>query len=343
MQLGVWTPLPHTMPPPDLMPDLKVYGSGAPDDDTYLHFAIDVIQRADEFGFDVTLVAERFMGPDLEAWVLASTLAAKTSNITIMPAVHPGIMNPQIVAKMGSTLDRVSGGRAAINIVNGWWEKEFQNFSNGQWLTDQDARYRRMDEFLHVLHRLWTEDAVSHEGEFYTLDGAEMPPHPAPGTPRIFGASSSEPGRRAMAEYGHLWFLGPSGQTSTLREYDANLLRELEFVSRETAAMKASAAEFGRSILCGSAAMVVLGDTEAEALAKVDVLEQYATRGFLEAVSVGGAAIYGTPAHVADRIRALSDAGLDLLMLKFAPMRDGLEQFGTKVMPLIDDLTGKNR
>jgi FMNH2-dependent dimethyl sulfone monooxygenase len=329
------------MPPPDLLPDLRTYGSGAPDDDTYLHFALDVVRRADEFGFDVTLVAERFMGPDLEAWVLASTLAANTSNITIMPAVHPGILNPQIVAKMASTLDRVSGGRAAINIVNGWWEQEFQNFSNGQWLADRDARYRRMDEFLHVLHRLWTEDSVTHEGEFYSTDGLEMPPKPPADTPLIFGASSSVPGRRAMAQYGHVWFLGPSGQTSTLREYDANIARELDFVSRETTAMRASAAEFGRTIRCGSAAMVVVGDTEAEALATVDVLEQYATRGFLEAVSVGGAAIYGTPQQVADRIHALSEAGIDLLMLKFAPMRQGLEQFGTKVMPLIRDLTAR--
>ena len=51
-----------------------------------------------------------------------------------MPAIHPGIVTPQMVAKMGATLDRISGGRLAINIVNGWWEEEFNLFGNGTWL-----------------------------------------------------------------------------------------------------------------------------------------------------------------------------------------------------------------
>ena len=65
-----------------------------------------------------------------------------------MPAVHPGIVTPQVVAKMGASLDRISGGRFAINIVNGWFQQEFELFSNGAWIDASDARYRRMDEFV---------------------------------------------------------------------------------------------------------------------------------------------------------------------------------------------------
>ena len=65
--------------------------------------AYDVVRRADELGFDTTLIAERFLGPDLSAWVLASALAMVTKRIELMVAVHPGMVTPQVVAKMAST------------------------------------------------------------------------------------------------------------------------------------------------------------------------------------------------------------------------------------------------
>ena len=77
-----------------------------------------------------------------------------------MPAVHPGIVTPQMVAKMGASLDRISGGRCAINIVNGWWKDEFNLFGNGTWLEREDDRYRRMDEYLQVMKGLWTAGRV---------------------------------------------------------------------------------------------------------------------------------------------------------------------------------------
>ncbi|WP_426326157.1 LLM class flavin-dependent oxidoreductase [Microbacterium sp. E-13] len=335
MRFGVWTPLPHTVPKPDLIPDMKVYGPGGADDGTYLDFAVDVIGRADEFGFDVTLVAERFMGPDLESWILATTLAARTSRITIMPAVHPGVMPPQVVAKLAMSLDRVSGGRAAINVVNGWWEDELQNYSNGQWLTDPEGRYRRMGEYMEVLHLLWSGEPATFQGEYFQFTDTVLPMSPISAPPQIFGASSHDVGREAMATFGDVWFLGPSGRATTLRAYDADFDADLEYIRTETAAMKAAAESKGRSIQCGMAVMVVIGDTESEALEIVDTLDDFAARGFLEAVSVGGAAIFGTPERVVNRIEALSDAGVDLLMIKFAPMRNGLERFGTLVMPLL--------
>src|SRR6185503_19393757 len=171
MQFGIWTPLPHTIRPEARM-DAAVaeIKSDAPldgrPDDTF-GFACDVVRRADELGFDTTLIAERYLGPDLSAWVLASALAMVTKRIELMVAVHPGMVTPQVVAKMGASLDRISGGRFAINIVNGWWKQEFDLFSNGGWISDPDRRYPRMREFIEVIKGLWTEPAFSFKGEFY--------------------------------------------------------------------------------------------------------------------------------------------------------------------------------
>ena len=97
-----------------------------------------------------------------------------------MPAVHPGIVTPQVVAKMAATLDRISGGRCAINMVNGWWKDEFNLFGNGTWLEREDARYRRMDEFLQVMKGLWTQDEYSLHGEFYRVEAGSVPTKPLP-------------------------------------------------------------------------------------------------------------------------------------------------------------------
>ena len=96
-----WTrPSPRSNPAPARRPDRRTF-----------EFACDVVRRADELGFDTTLIAERFLGPDLSAWVLASALAMVTKRIELMVAVHPGMVTPQVVAKMASSLDRISGGR----------------------------------------------------------------------------------------------------------------------------------------------------------------------------------------------------------------------------------------
>ena len=154
MQFGIWTPLPHTIRPEPEMDRavtlLKAGEHGAGGQDEAFQFACDVIRRADELGFDTTLIAQRYLGPDLDAWVLATALAMVTKRIELMVAVHPGMITPQVVAKMGSSLDRISGGRFSINIVNGWWQEEFDLFSNGTWIGDAE-RYPRMGEFIQVL------------------------------------------------------------------------------------------------------------------------------------------------------------------------------------------------
>ncbi|MEA2970451.1 MAG: dimethylsulfone monooxygenase, partial [Alphaproteobacteria bacterium] len=93
MQFGIWTPLPHTIrPEPEMdraVARLKAGEHGAGGRDEAFKFACDVIRRADELGFDTTLIAQRYLGPDLDAWVLATALAMVTSRIELMVAVHP--------------------------------------------------------------------------------------------------------------------------------------------------------------------------------------------------------------------------------------------------------------
>ncbi len=191
-------------------------GDGSPDKS--FQFALDVVSRGEALGFDITLIAERLLGPDLESWMLTAALAARTKTIQIMPAVYPGMVTPQLTAKMGATLDRITGGRFVINVVNGWNQKEFELFSNGAWIASSDARYSRMDEFVRVLKGLWSEDHFTFDGEFYRADDATLPmkpvrvPHPP-----IYTASRTDSGKDVIAEHCDLWFVNYTADYRLLR------------------------------------------------------------------------------------------------------------------------------
>jgi FMNH2-dependent dimethyl sulfone monooxygenase len=208
--LGLWTPLPHTIrEEPEMQAAVRELttpgGSGS---DRSFSFGADVVQTAESYGFKTTLIAERLLGPDLEAWMFAAALAPLTKSIELMVAVHPGIVTPQMVAKMGASLDRISGGRFAINIVNGWWQQEFNLFSNGNWSTDEQTRYKRMDEFAQVLDGLWTKERFSLAGDFYKFDDGCVPTKSMrQPRPPIYAGSRSEIGKETVARYCDWWFV----------------------------------------------------------------------------------------------------------------------------------------
>jgi FMNH2-dependent dimethyl sulfone monooxygenase len=328
MRFGIWCPAPQTIRPDakikPAMEALTRHGGGV--DGNYL-YAADLLQRAEELGFDISLIAQRYLGPDLDSWIFASALAAHTRTIQIMPAVHPGIVDPRIIAKMGASLDRVSGGRLCINIVNGGRPQEFAIFGN--WIEKSGPRYRRMQEFIKVLKGLWTEDDFSFHGEFYKVEHGSVPtksvraPHPP-----VFAASHEDEGMNVVSQECDAWFVN---YDKDYRKYDESLSR----IEREIALMEQRTKALGRHIGYGISAFVFLADTDEEAQAKVE--EHIAAVKSDPTIGCGtagiGAALIGSPRTVVERIRRYESLGINLLMLVFYPMREGLEEFAAKVMP----------
>ena len=347
MQFGIWTPLPHTIRPEPRM-DAAVavlkqeVGFAGRDDGTFA-FACDVVRRADELGFDVTLIAERFLGPDLSAWVLASALAMMTKRIELMVAVHPGMVTPQVVAKMGASLDRISGGRCALNIVNGWWMEEFELFSNGSWIGDAE-RYPRMGEYIEVIKGLWTDSDFNFDGAYYrahvraALTGAdgkvivpsagEIVARPSRRPyPPIYAASRSPDGKAVIARHCDVWF---GEYKPGHRNFEANIARMAE----DFRAMDGLAAQYGRRLRYAINPQVICCDSQAEAERLADEAERDAgPRDRM--VNALGAGLVGTPQTIAERLRRYEAIGLDCVMLRFTPMLEGVETFGSKVIPLL--------
>jgi FMNH2-dependent dimethyl sulfone monooxygenase len=318
----------------DAIAELTAPGAGDGLDGSY-QFALDVVREAEEAGFDSTLIAQRYLGPDLDAWMLASALAAHTRSIEIMPAVHPGIVLPQLVAKFGATLDRISAGRAAVNIVNGWWADEFNMYGNGAWLDDPAARARRMTEFVSVLKGLWTAAPFTFEGEFFRIKDGRLPttprrqPHPP-----LYAASRSGPGRDTIARHCDVWF---ATYKPGFRNFDANIAG----VARDVAELNEKAASYGRKLRYGLSTHLICCNSLSEAHAQAEALEAYGATNRIALVPALalGAGLVGTPDLIIDRIEQYRALGIELLMLHFHPMLAGLRTFIDRIMPKLPRAT----
>lgn len=333
MKFGIWAPQPHVTLEDEGMTKAVEQLQTTDDDVCYSYqLILDTLRKAEEYGFTHSLIAERWLGPDLEAWILASSLATQTEKLELIVAVHPGIMTPQAVAKMSATLDRISGGRVAINIVNGWWEEEFNLFSNGAWLEDRDQRFLRMEEFIRVLRRVWS-GTMEFDGSYYQMQAAEALPLKTATSvhPRIYAASQSPQGKQIIADTCNVWFLA----------YEAgieNAEKNIEVLQKEIQDMKRS--EGDKRLEYAISAFVICEETMEEALEKAKTLEAHAEmHGGVAKVAAHslGAGLVGTPEMIARRIQEYEEIGINHLMLRFNPIMEGLDRFAEQVMPLIEN------
>ncbi len=328
MRLGIWAPAPQTIrADANVRPKFTALTQNGGGVDPSFLYAIDVLQRAEELGFDITLIAQRWLGPDLDSWIYAAAMAAHTNKIELMAAVHPGITDPRIAAKMGASIDRISGGRFCVNIVNGARQPELSAF--GQWLDREAPRYQRMSEFIQVMKGLWAGDDFSFHGDFYNFEHVGIftrsvrAPHPP-----IYAASHVEAGMEVVARECAAWFVN--------YDKDRNLYTEsMKRIEREIGLMEMHARTLNKRLTYGLNALVLLGETDEEANAKAEEHLRFAQSDPTMRVGSGGlgANLVGSPQTVAKRIDRYRALGIDLLMLHFYPMRSGLDEFAEKVMP----------
>src|SRR5215468_3665524 len=210
MLFGLYAPSPHvTVGSKEITRSVKGALSPLPDGeiDPAFTLARDVLCAADAAGFDLCLYAERHLGADFEAWILAAAVSSWTSNIRAMPAVHPGLWHPTLIAKMAASLDRLTTGRMAINLVTGWNEVEHRMYGGDALLQNGD-RYVRAEEFITIVRGMWRQTPYSFDGRFYKVDGAQLLLKPATvPPPEILTASRSERGLDMVARTADWWFL----------------------------------------------------------------------------------------------------------------------------------------
>lgn len=172
---------------------LSVIGGGAdPGDSIPLGIDTDYIvefsKAHEDAGFDKVLIG--YASTTADGFLVAAHAAANTERLGYLIAHRPGVMNPTLAARKMATLDHMTSGRIAVHFISGGSDEEQQR--DGDWL-DHDARYRRTDEYLDVIKRLWTEKApFDFEGEFYRFSKAytDVRCYRDPHLPLYFGGAS---------------------------------------------------------------------------------------------------------------------------------------------------------
>ena len=111
-----------------------------------------------------------------DAYVTSSMVLARTKSIRMLVAARPGYVSPVLMARMIGAMDRLSGGRVAVNLIAGQSDEEA--IQDGITLAKED-RYAQMDEDVTIMKALWSEpEAVHFDGRFHTLKGARVRPRP---------------------------------------------------------------------------------------------------------------------------------------------------------------------
>lgn len=212
--------------------------------------------------------------------LLVTAIAAATERIGLASTISTSYQAPFHVARALATLDHLSGGRAAWNVVTSTEDSEAQNFGLDK-QRERGARYELADEFLRVVFGLWDtweEDALvfdreenlvidprkvhplRHVGQHFRVKGPLNLPRPPQGYPVIAQAGSSDQGRDFAARWSELIFTPQP------------VLKGAQKFYRD---IKARAARYGRDpnqvkVLPG--AFIIVGENEGIAREKEDML-----------------------------------------------------------------------
>lgn len=127
--------------------------------------------------------------PVLEAWTWLTYLAARYPRFKVGHLVlGQGYRNPALLAKMGATLQLLSGGRFILGLGAGWHEEEYRAYGYGY--PSRGSRVEQLAEALQIIRLLWSESEASFRGKHYSIDGAICSPRPDPIPPIFVGSPS---------------------------------------------------------------------------------------------------------------------------------------------------------
>jgi dimethylsulfone monooxygenase len=317
-------------------------------------------QAADAAGLEAIVPYSRWRGPiegkgnhrtshvyDTYTW--AAGISQATRDAGVFCTSHVPTIHPLLAAKQCSTIDHISGGRFALNVVAGWNKLELEMF--GTTMLGHDDRYDQAAEWIELLKRLWSaEDEFDYEGRYYRVQGGISLPHPLQKPfPPIMNAGSSGKGLHFAARHADMAFV-------MLRGSDPDQWRKQTDVYRTLARE-----EYGRDLQVWTFASVVHRDTQAEA----DALLQYYSETHLDAEALdammemqglhtgtippgqfevvraafaqgGGLPLFGTSERIMQSLEAVSGAGIDGVLLTWFDFEQGLQRWVSQILPLME-------
>jgi pyrimidine oxygenase len=318
-----------------------------------------IVEKAEKFGFDFALSMIKlhgFGGPsqfwdyNLESFTLMAGLAAVTTRIQLFATCAVLTMPPPIAARTATTIDSISHGRFGVNIISGWQQREYAQMGIWPGSEHYKRRYDYCSEYVTIMKDLWETGQSDFKGDFFQMDDCRCLPMPTAKIP-IICAAQSDAGTRYAATHADYNFCSSFGVNTPLA------------VAASVARLVAATEVAGRP--CGAliSTMVIADETDAAAMAK---WEHYKAGSDTEALAyrdaqaeddpsrdpyagpnkrktfhdvklpTQGGVLVGSYASIANMLDQLSEIpGVKGAMLTFDDFLIGMEQFGTRIQPLM--------
>ena len=218
----------------------------------------EIAVAADRLGYSGVLLPTGAHCAD--AWITAASIAPFTERLKFLVASRPGLTAPAEAVRQAAALDRLTGGRALMNIVTGGSPQGLA--ADGLFLGHHE-RYEQTEEFLSIWRRLANGETVTHEGKYLSINKGRLlfPFVQEPHSPIWFGGSS-DIAREIAAQHVDVYLAWGE---------PPNQLKEVIDDVRERAARR------GRTIRFGIRLHIIVRETEAQAWDAANEVIKYVT------------------------------------------------------------------
>jgi alkanesulfonate monooxygenase len=335
-------------------------GDDTVDDWGSLEYSVELALRAEKHGWGGALIGTGWGRPD--SFAIATAITARTTTFAPLVAIRPGYWNPAHFASAAATLDQLGRGRLLVNVVTGADDVR----AYGDLDLDKSRRYDRTREFLQLVRRLWREEDVTFDGEYFSVEhstleprtfGADQGRHPK----LYFGGASAAAEEVAAAEADVQLFWGEpldgiAERIERLNALSEKLDREhapLEYGLRVTTLVRDTSeeawhdAESKVATLAGKPSVLALhnaasaeGQRRLSDLAgRGEVLDSclYTTPSRYGGEGAGTTWLVGSAAEVAAALQKYRDLGVSHFILSDTPYLPEASRIGEQVLPLLRD------
>lgn len=272
-----------------------------------------------------------------ETFTWAAGIAAVTTTIQVFATFHLPLVHPVAAAKQIATVDHISGGRFAVNLVAGWNHDEFRMF--GHDLREHDDRYAVAEEWITLLERIWAaEEEFDVDGRHFRGRAVLSEPKPLR-RPVVMNAGFSPAGQDFAAKHADITFAMLPSVTGA-----AELVRPIKERKPDLQVFAAvhvvCAATDSEAKVLYERMVGELGDREAAERAIKLLIGSSRSgdfEGLLNAAIAGFFALplVGSPETVVTQMAELAEAGVDGLALSWLDYDAGLAQYADTLRPLL--------
>lgn len=262
---------------------------------------------------DVNRLLDLVKGHYSSAWLIdhlqfgGSDVLEGWTALTYLSALHPELewghtvicqsfRNPALLAKMGATLQMMSGGRFILGIGAGWNKEEYLAY--GYDFPSAGTRVEELDEALQIIKAMWTQERTSFEGKHYRVREARCEPKPDP-APLIMVGAFRPKMLRLAARRADWWNVSSTG-IEEYRSIVQEFRRACEDVGRDPATVRLT---WGGGCVCAPTEREVSRLMEARRQAGVEMAYQ------------AGEDFVGTPQQIIEQMQPFVELGVDLFML----------------------------